>query len=94
MHPPLAYVSASQALLTMMFVVAVLVTLRILAARNPDEDGNEADAIPPVVTFECESCGEDLKADDAPCPMCGGRVLRMETPAEAWSSGGDVRGSR
>jgi hypothetical protein len=76
---------------TMILIVLALVTIWILARRKPDDD--EDVEIPPIVTFECESCGEDLNADAVPCPMCGGRVLRVETRPEAWQPGGEVRDS-
>lgn len=88
--PLLAEASSDQISATMVLIVLVLVTVFIIYRRKPDEDEEE---IPPVVTFECESCGEVLNADDAPCPMCGGRVTRMENPREAWQTCGEVRDS-
>jgi hypothetical protein len=88
--PLLAEAGTEQISATMVLIVLVLVTVFIIYRRKPDEDEEE---IPPVVTFECESCGEVLNADDAPCPMCGGRVVRMETRPETWQSGSEARNS-
>jgi len=81
-----AEANPSQISATMVLIVLVLVTVFIIYRREPDE----AEDIPPIVTFECESCGEVLDADDAPCPMCGGRVLRIETRPEEWQPRGDA----
>jgi hypothetical protein len=84
--PLLAEASPSQISATMVLIVLVLVTVFIIYRRKPDEEVE----VPPIVTFECESCGEVLDADDAPCPMCGGRVLRIETRPEEWQPRGDA----
>ncbi len=59
----------------MAFVVAALVTLRILLPR-PHEDSLLE---PEPEMQECENCGEVLEPDVITCPVCGGRVSHVET---------------